>query len=418
MSSDVNQTTASIGATDAPATPAQQGAEVVVETTSTGGTADPQITEIAAAMDPEGVVPAGEGDAANESEPPTGSSPEQAGRWRKQTERAERAVAEAQAAKAEVAEVNARFQTIAPVLEPVNQFITALTAAKPDVVAGIKAMKQIDAVGTNEFAGALMEEFGNDWVRSKLGVSLEDARRLIATPQGAPPATTGAVLSAEQIQDISQFVDPEVAQKIIAMQEQLASAADTGRAMTEREQAELAARAQQERAEAIDAYNSQFDSDMEAMATTYKVVADTEEARDYVAAIQRSVRASPDDVAVIADAQKNWLEGRLYLASQGTEAVRAIIRRHAQLVGDRLFKHRLEADVAAGQKAAEIAAQQAAAGITPTGGSLPPGPPQTQAAAPKNQTERIAQTQAKVHDIAIQAGFQLIGGKWVPPAGN
>lgn len=410
------QTTASLGVTEAPATPAELGAGGVVETTPAGGTADPQITEIAQSMDPEGTTPEGDSAVADETEPPTGSSPEQAGRWRKHTEKAKRFEEEATSARTELTEIRTRFQAIEPVLEPVTQLISALTAQKPDVVSGIKAMMTIDAVGTNALAGGLMDEFGNEWVRSKLGVSLEDARRLIATPQGAPQVQPRAALSAETIQDISQFVDPEVAQTILAMQEQLAAAAESGQAMSEREQAERAAQEQRRQAEKIDAYNSQFDSDMDEMATTYKVVPDTEDARDYVAAIQRSVRESPDDIKVIQQAQESYLAGRTYLASQGTEAVRAVIRRHAQLVGDRLFKHRLEADVTAGQKAAELAAAQAAAGVTPTGGSLPPGPPQTQVPAPKNATEARQQTQAKINDLAIQAGYQLVGGKWVPPS--
>lgn len=416
MSRDVIQTTASIGETDAPATPAELGAGVVTETTSTGGTADPQITEIATSMDPEGTVPAGDAAVADDLEPPAGSSPEQSGRWRKHTDARKRAEEEVSAKSAEVTELRTRFQSIEPVLEPVNQLIAALTAAKPDVVGGIKAMKQIDAVGTNEIAGALMEEFGNDWVRSKLGVSLEDARRLIAAPQGAPAGQTLAALSPETLNDISQFVDPEVAQTIAAMQEQMAQMAEAGKTRGEQSERETAEQQAQQQREAIDAYNSQFDSDIGAMATTYKVVADTDEAKDYMAAIQRSLRESPADIDVIRQAQEAYLSGRTYLASQGTEAVRAVIRRHAQLVGDRLFKHRLEADVAAGQKAAEIAAAQAAAGITPTGGSLPPGPPQTQVAAPKNNTERLAQTQAKINDLAIQSGYQMVGGKWVPPS--
>lgn len=416
MTDEIVQTTASIGATDAPATPAQQGAEVVVEATSAGGTADPQITEIAQSMDPEGSTLAGDETAADDTEPPAGSSPEQAGRWRKRTETLNRMKEETQAAKTELTEFRSRFQPIEPVIEPVTQLINAMTAKKPDVVSGIRAMMAIDKIGTETIAGGLMDEFGNEWVRSKLGVSLEDARRLIATPQGAPPVKPSAALSAETIQDISQFVDPEVAQAILAMQEQLAAAAESGQAMSEREQAEMAAQKQRQQAEAIDAYNSQFDSDIGAIAAVYKVVEGTEEARDYMAAIQRSLRASPDDIEVIRNAQESYLEGRTYLASKGTEAVRAAIRRHAQLVGDRLFKHRLEADVVAGQKAAEIAAAQAAAGVTPTGGSLPPGPPQTPAAPPKNAAEARMQTQARINDIAIQAGYQLVGGKWVPPS--
>lgn len=412
MPDEISQTTASLGVTETPAIPAQQGSEVVPVATPESGLVDPQsVANLAQSMDPEG-TPAGEA-AVDENEPPAGSSPEQAGRWKKRTETLRRVEAERDAAKAEAQTVAERFQPIEPVLTPVTELIGAMTQQTPDTVSAIKALKAIDDHAVKVIAKDLLEEFGDAWVRGQIGMSLAEAKANLAAP-GAPAQQRAAALSQDALEDIAKFVDPEVAQQIAAMQqramelEQLAQS--TGADREQRTAEQVAA----ERREAINAYDAQFDPDVDEVMSVYKVDPKGEEAGDFAALLQKSIASNPEDLEKILKAREAHLEGRTYIAATGAQAVRAIIKRHAALIGERHYKHRLEAAVTEGQQAEQKAAEQAKLGDPPTGGSLTPGPPALP--PPANKAERLAQLQAQIDNTALQLGYQQVGGKWVAPA--
>lgn len=411
MTVEISQTNVSPDATGTPVTPAQTGDGAVVVATSESGLVDPQsVTEIAQSMDPEGT--ASVETAVDENEPPAGSSPEQAGRWKGMRLARERAEAEATTAKAEAESVRAQYQPIEPVLAPVTELIGAMTQQSPDVIGAIKALKAIDDHAVGRIAQGLLEEFGDSWVRGQIGMSLADIKANLTAP-GAPVQKTAA-LSEEALQDIARFVDPEVAQQIAALQahavelEQRAQSADAGREQRSAQQIEA------DRKAAINQYDSQFDPDVDSVMSVYKVDPNGEEAGDFAALLQKSIAGSPEDLQKILEAREAYLAGRTYIAATGAQAVKAIIKRHAALIGERHYKHRLEAAVAQGQQAAVTAAEQAALGDPVTGGSLSPGPPAV--AAPTNETERKQQLQAKINEIAIQSGYQQVDGKWVVPA--
>lgn len=326
------------------------------------------------------------------AEAPAQSSPEQKGRWAKlrdKAERAERGVAERDQQLLE-------YAPIAPVREHAVSLVESLMAETPDVTRGIDALAAIDQVGANALAAELVRQYGNDWLKHEVGLTLEEIRASLERQQITPAQADVTGLD----EAIETYLDPE---HVALLRERLRVAEEYERQRQnfaqQRTEADLAA--------GLDQYNAQFDPIIEGEMARWKVDPASPDAQDFATLISSSIQRNPEDMAVLQNAQRAFVEGRAGLAMRQAEAIKRILAKHAALVGSRRFAEKQAAELAASQAAQARAAQASTPPEHVPGSVGTPSPGGVQA------PETFGGLPKKVAEMFTAQGWRHDGKRWV-----